>query len=75
MLIVDIDNWYYCVHLLLISTTRIVDINNVRTLLQMISTIEIVDISSLIGLHERNNTNCRYRQSAIAAIPIVDINK
>jgi len=43
---VDIDNWYYCFHLLLISTIAIIDIYIVRTLL--ITTIS-------------DNFNCRYQ--------------
>jgi len=77
--IVDIDNWYYCIHVLLISTIWIVDINNLRTLL--ISTKPMLDISntwmqyyrlsiSTIGISDMDNSNCWYQQCT--KIPIVD---
>jgi len=59
--IVNIDNWYYCVHALLISTTGLVDISNVRTLL--ISTIPIVDITNAQSQQYRvsiSTNNCGY---------------
>jgi len=74
--IFDIDNWFYCMHVLLISTIGIVDISNVRTLL--ISTIRIVDITDAQSQQYQlliSANNCGYSQFElwISTIQIADI--